>query len=137
MRLVSDRQPHRAVEGVGPTGVDSSFRKLLGSIWVYSCLLTSTDTRLVSTDIRSRDMSHGGRYVNHSRLWANTRITSFTVDSPWKPGEEVPTGAVYIMTTKDVKGGLRVPDRLRGDGYWSDTLSTGFSLQPEELLDHD
>jgi len=76
---------------------------------------------------------HGGRYVNHSRLWANTRITSFTVDSPWKPGEEVPTGAVYIMTTKAVKAGSEFLTDY-GDGYWSDTLSTGFSLQPEELL---
>lgn len=68
-------------------------------------------------DSERSDGNGPGRYVNHSKLWVNCEIVGATLDVG---GETVPTGAVYVITTKAVKVGSEFFVDY-GEGYWSRT----------------
>ena len=54
-----------------------------------------------------------GRFVNHSKLWANSALTSFTLDEEGA----TPTGVVYVKTEKPVRAGSEFLFDY-GDSYW-------------------
>ena len=101
--------------------------------YIASC--ADDGSLVIDSDRTDTALGQGaGRYVNHSRLWQNCAIVSFTVggrgnsDSvrdQMNPGE-TPTGAAYIKTTRAVKAGSEFLTDY-GPAYWDNERQAGFS----------
>ena len=60
-----------------------------------------------------------GRYVNHSKLWANCIISVFTLGPE---GDQFSTGAAYIRTNRPIKAGDEFLTDY-GSTYWDSEFS--------------
>ena len=79
----------------------------------------------IVVDSDSDRESGPGRYINHSKLWRNVRILSYTIVTPSflresipSLAEEVPTGVVYMVATRPVAAGSEFLADY-GPEYWS------------------